>query len=263
MKKFSIGTALLTMMLPLVFIACEKEDWEQCPDDTNGKPPAAKELKVVLDNDYMPAAKVDSAFATWEVNGISKTIRLQNQENRLSTSLTNFQQSGSGTLTIQIYSQVQVDGRTTQWETRLPYTLNQGVDKTLEGPKNIKDPSWNPRAIFKYGSTANERFSFIVAIRPNDPYFELKDVKPEYASRIDLIRSFYKTTGQLVVTRNWVCSASCLDSKGNLVNKDFFQGLPAQLNGKEWSKLRITAYFYVTNNPNKTYEYFDFNHEVQ
>lgn len=264
MKKFKMSITFLTMVLPALFISCDKDPLEQYPDDTNGKPPVAKQLIVVLDEEYMPTAKVDSAIAIWEVNGTSKTVKLQLQGNQLVSSLSDFQQSGTGTLTVQLFTQVQADGRPLQWETRLPYTLNRNSDKVLDGPAGIKDPAWNPRVIFKYGVTANERFTFIVAIRPDDPYLELIGVKPQYASRIDIFRGFYKNEPlSLVTSRNWTCSAACLDSKGNLLNKEFFLGLPAQLNGKQWDHFRITAHFYITNNPNKIYEFFDFNLDAQ
>ena len=263
MKKFLINCTLLTAILPTFFVSCTKDPIEKPGDKPGGEPPVQKQLKIVLNNQYMPAAKVDSALAIWEVNGTTKTVKLQAQGDQLSTNLFNFQEEGSGTLTVQLYTQTQVDGKSLQWEYRIPYLMDRNTSKVLEAPKSINDPFWNPRAIFRYDNPMGSSFSFLVALRPQDAYFELRGVQPVYGKRIEIVRSFHKKDpAALVVAQNWICQASCLDSKGNFVNRLHFGSLPHQVEGKSWDQYRITAYFHLNSTPAMTYE-FNLTQDVQ
>jgi hypothetical protein len=247
MKKLATKTLCLLVTATVFFASCKKERII-APGQT------AKQLQVTLNENYLPAAKVDSAVAIWEVNGTTQTVNLQLTDNKLTTSLANLKNNGTGKLAIQLFTQTKVGEMPLQWENRFTYTLNRTTPVSLAAPADIKDPSWHPRAICK-SDIYNGNFTAIIAIRPEDAYFELKEIAPGLAKRIEVVRSFYQNdTTHLVASRGWVGNKSNLDAKGNLVDREHFSNLPEQIGERSWNKYKIRATFYANTNPQQIYE---------
>lgn len=250
MKQLSIKTACFIALAAVLFASCSKEA-VSAPGQGPEPPQATQELRVSLNEAYLPLAKVDSALMIWEAYGASQVVKLQAAGGVLKTSLAHFNNQGTGTLTIQLFTQVKMEGQPLQWEHRAAYTLDHRQPVQLAAPASIADPQWQPRVVFNYDNFMGSRFKAIVGLRPHDPYFELKGVEPYFAQKIEIKRSFHdKGSGQLVFSRGWVCEqASCLDAKGNLVNREHFRNLDEQLEGRQWDEFRVEAYFHLNSSP--------------
>lgn len=255
MKHLSIRFSCLMLLVMTLISSCSKDPVREpapVPRPVPPFPQVVKELRVTLNESFLPGAKVDSAVATWEVNGTRQSVKLQAENGVLKTSLARFTNGGTGALTVQLFTQVKLDGQPLQWEHRAPYTLDHSKPVTLAAPTSIADREWSPRVIFHYDNALGSRFSAIIGIRPNDPYFELKGVEPVYARRIEIKRSFHdKATGQLVFSRGWVCEqASCLNqTTWSMVDRYHFLNLEEQLEGRQWDQFRIEAYFHLNSTP--------------
>lgn len=254
MKQLSLSTYCFMALAAFLFASCSKDPVSK--PGTKPAPgeqqPSVKELRLALNDAYLPLAKVDSAVAIWAVNGTTKTVKLQVADGVLKTSLAQFTNPGSGTLTVQLFTQLTVDGQPLQWEYRTGYTLDYTTSVLLTAPTGISDPQWKPRVIFRYDNSMGSKFSAVIALRPNDPYFELKGVEPIYAKKIEIRRSFHdKATGQIVFSRGWVCEqAGCLDqTTWSVVDRSHFLNLAEQLDGRQWDQLRVEAYFHLNSTP--------------
>jgi hypothetical protein len=237
------------------FIASAVVLWS-CKKDTIPAPnPAWAQLEVVLNETYMPAAKIDSAVAIWEVNGSAQTVKLQVAGNKLTASLAQLSKAGAGTLAVQLYTQTKAYNQSLQWEKRFAYTLNRTTPVQLAAPVSIKDPSWNPRLIAR-SDIYMAHFTAIIALRPEDAYFELKDVAPGIAQRIEVVRSFYQNDrNTLVASRGWVGDASKLDGKGNLTDRNHFSNLAEQIDGRAWNKYLVRASFFSQLEPHQIVQF--------
>jgi hypothetical protein len=186
-----------------------------------------------------------------------ETLKLQENGNKLKASLRDIQNDGTGILTLQLFTQTKVDGKPLQWEKRFSHTLNRSKMVQLTAPVDLKDKSWSPRIICRseiYGAG----FTAVIALRPEDSYFELKGVNPDISDRIEIVRSFFHNdTTNLVASRGWVGTAANLDSKGNLLDRDHFRNLTEQIDGRAWNKYKIRASFYniIPNHPYENYEF--------
>ena len=249
----------LLLGIVIAFSSCKKDhDHHNLPGDGGGgsQPgPIARNLQLTLNN-YLSSTKIDSALAIWEVNGVNQTVKMALVNDRYQMPLASFNNNGSGILTIQLFSQLKVEGKPLQWERRQAYTLDRTKEVAWAGPVDVNDPLWYPRAIFHYDNSMGSRFSALVALRPEDAYLELKGVEPAYAKRIEVVRSFHsKETGDVVFSRGWVGQHTNLDSKGNLVDRQHFLNLREQLGERVWNQYRIRASFHLNSTPAMTYEF--------
>jgi hypothetical protein len=247
MKKFLAHGSSLLLSVAVLLSSCKKDTLQ-----AHGRSTAL--LQVALTEGYMAAGKVDSAFALWEVNGSTQIIKLQVADNMLTTSLDSFKKSGAGMLAIQLYSQIKMDNIPLLWEKRFSHTLDRSTPVRITSPAGITDPSWNPRLVYK-SDIYQAEFTTIIALRPEDSYFELKGVQPAIAKRIEIMRSYYQNdTSTVVVRKGWTGQASDLDTYGNLVNRAHFQSLAGEIGGKPWNKVKVRASFYARISPVEIYE---------
>jgi len=73
-----------------------------------------------------------------------------------------------------------------------------------------------------------------VGVRPDDPYFLIKDVKPEVI-KLTVEKSYWKgITG--IGQGIFECRSGC---SGNIENTTAFSHLPAQIGAKEWNHIEI------------------------
>jgi hypothetical protein len=254
MKQSFLKITCLVALAVLFLSSCSKNPVGE-PKPVPEDPKSVKELRVALNDSYLPLAKVDSALAIWTVNGTTQSVKLEVADGVLKTGLARFTQRGSGTLTVQLFTQLKVGDQPLQWEYRTVHTLDYSQTVLLAAPTRITDPRWNPRVIFHYNNFMGSKFTALVALRPNDAYFELKGVEPVYAKKIEIRRSFHdKASGQLVFSRGWVCEqASCLDQTWSVVDRQHFLILDEQLDGRSWDQFRVEAYFHLNSTPASTY----------
>jgi hypothetical protein len=250
MKKLSNNILGFALLLTVLFPSCKKES-------IGDSDQSDIQLEISLNQDYLPIAKVDSAILLWEANGMRETLKLQENGNKLKASLKDIQNDGPGILALQLFTQTKVDGKPLQWEKRFPYTLKRSIPVKLQAPVDFKDDSWSPRVICK-SEINGAGFTAIIALRPEDSYFELKGVDLAISDRIEIVRSFYHNdTTNLVASRGWIGTAANLDNKGNLLDRDHFRNLEEQIDGRVWNKYKIRASFYniIPNHPHENYEF--------
>jgi predicted component of type VI protein secretion system len=252
MRQNSLAKAVVcTALLTAVLVSCKKNSEDQPKPDL---PAQTKQIEVNLNTGYMPAAKVDSALAIWEVGTYTQTIRLSKDGEKLTGKLAEITREGTGTLTVQLFTQTKIGQIPLQWEKQLPYTLSRTAPVSFTAPTAINDKSWNPRAICE--STMHmASFTAIIALRPQDAYFELKGVEPAISKRIEVVRSFFTNdTATLVASRGWIGKTNDLDAGGNLIDRHHFRSLPEQLENRQWQKMKVRASFYANLNPHQIIE---------
>jgi hypothetical protein len=241
-----LQTTKLTLMLALcaAFIAsCSKTTEPKIEFST---------LSVALNTTYLTNVDVDSALVVWDEGGNTRSLKMDHEGaiSRYSAPMTRIPRTATGKVWVQIFTNKTEPGnRPLQWEQEVTLPHDRATPVMITGPVGLQDAAWKPRAMFHY-EAQNYKFSVLVALRPDDPYFEMKGITPFLTKKIELVRSFHdKETGALVFSRGWVCEQNCVDDKGNLVNRSHFANMPEQLQGKEWSQYRINGSFKTHSNP--------------
>jgi hypothetical protein len=245
MRHYIVFTYLTIMLL---VTACKK-------DNINPRNPEVNPLlSVLLNSQYMPAAKIDSAIAIWEINGKAQKQSLHFSGDTLIARLLKFSQ-GDGQLTIQLYTKTRVRDKNLQWEKRVNINVKHNESINISGPSGLQEISWFPRVILIDQATG---FTAIVALNPNDPYFLLKNI-PARWNKFEVERGYYKIPGgaESVGKGYWKCT-SCADVTGTVENREFFMSLPGQINNRPWRMVEIgVGLFNNTTNPGPG---FYFNH---
>ncbi|MCW3106046.1 MAG: hypothetical protein JWQ09_552, partial [Segetibacter sp.] len=182
MRRKIISALALSVTL---FNSCKKDH------QGTGQLPIVKEerIAVKLNSTYVPAAKIDSAIAIWEINGQLQQERMQVSNDTLFTDVKKFT-AGNGRLTVQLYTKNELRQRRLQWEKRSDINLKHTESTTWNAPADLKDATWFPRIIMIDNPTS---FTAIIALRPADPYFLLKNVPAGY--KIELERGYYLIPG--------------------------------------------------------------------
>jgi hypothetical protein len=205
-------------------------------------PPAQKtgQLSIKL-TDYLGADKVDSAVVIWEANGHTKQEKMRRSNDSLLIDIKTLG-AGTGRLTVQVFSTVQLQQRDLQWEKRTELTLNGTENTHWNGPTGYNDEGWFPRVILIDPFTS---FTAIIGLRPADPYFLIKNAPPNY--KIELERNYAAIPGGalLVSSGMWRCMTVCTDSRGLIENREFFKYQPAQINGREWKMVEVGVGTYL------------------
>jgi hypothetical protein len=222
----------------LILSACDKPDF---PDPSPGQ----TGLKLVLRGQYLPGTNIDSAFAIWNMNGQKKSVKLTVKNDTLTTRLDTLT-TGAGQMTIQLFTKNKLDNKSLQFERSFPLFIGQHNTVTVTGPQSLNDNNWKPRIIFNYRGQSSFNVTAIVALRPADPYFELKAIDPEWRDRIIIERSYYQqgTPATKIAGGTWDCNDSCTDTHGNYINTSFFSFLPEQVNNRDWNRVEFLVRFY-------------------
>jgi hypothetical protein len=216
----------------LLLPSCKKEPAQQ---PVVSKP----QLSVALNAQYMPGSKVDSAFALWEINGQAQTLKMELHDDTLSADSKLFME-GDGKLIIQVFSHVKFENQyLSQWIQEKQVTIQH--DKTIRfaGPASFTDSQWSPRVMLK---DAIGHFA-VVALRPDDPYFFIKDVKST-VRKIQVARNYWNTIGGVaqVGGGEWQC-ISCANANGDIENKQFFSFLPSQIGTRTWNHIEVVILY--------------------
>jgi hypothetical protein len=228
-----------SVLLPFSFIcilfitSCKKESIET-------RPVAEKaQLTIGLAKNYMPEAKIDSAFATWTVTGHQQKVRLDIRHDSLIADLKLFN-PGTGTLVIQIFSKMKFDQFNCQWVCEKELTITGNKTLAYEGPAGFEDNAWSPRAMLKDGIGHYA----LVALRPDDPYFYVQNVTAN-VRKLVVARYYWNISGGVSVIggKEWECQTGCTDANSNVENKQFFKSLPQQIGSRIWNHIEIDILF--------------------
>lgn len=225
MKKLTSVVFSGIIVSGLLLGACKKSKEE------GTTPAASRNLEIRLDTGYMPVNKIDSAIVEWKINGASKTIQLQLSGDTLRAPLQEFSE-GTGQLTIQLYTKVKVSNNDLQWEKRWQFQLQHNEPVLLKGPTNYEDANWLPRVILTESFT---KFIAILAVRPEDPYFCLKNLPAKYPY-IEFERGYYKIPGGVEYAGYgyYKCNGTC---GTELEDRSFFANMGNMVGIKPWTSL--------------------------
>jgi len=146
-------------------------------------------------------------------------------------------QPGRGFLTVKVFSNKKFQLQyLSDWNYSADAVIVKESSFSIQGPENFADPKWFPRVQLKdaIGHEAT------VALRPEDPYFEVKDSRhPLYKLVVD--RTYWKTKGGI----NTIASATWEGEVGvrSVINTTFFKILPQQIGNRQWNHISIVVLF--------------------
>ncbi len=206
-----------------------------CTKDPISKP-VQSDIKIELNQAYVGGGQVDSAFAIWNIASQQTKVPLQVVGNQLKGDISNLA-AGTGVLTVQLYGKNNYQGHLQGlWNFSEPVTLKQNASIQLQGPSSYSDAKWLPRIIMK-DAIGHEA---IVAMRPEDPYFLLKNISHE-TLKITVDRSYWKTIGGVLMAgqKIWNCTSNCT----GVANEDYFTTLPTQIADRPWNHISITILY--------------------
>ncbi len=225
-RKISAVSAVLILLC-----ACKKDGALSTPS------PGEKEFQIAVKlNNYMAPVAIDSAIATWEINGQVQQTKMRLRNDTLYTIMKNVAE-GNGRLTLQVFAKMQLHQQKLQWERRVDLTLKNNESVRWSSPTNLDDPAWLPRVIL---TDQGSKFTAIVGLRPADPYFFLKNVPPGF--KIELARYYVNIPGGALIVGGgvWKCNNVCTDASGAIENREFFRSLATQIGKREWKMVEIS-----------------------
>lgn len=212
-----------------------------CSKDTQpGPKPGNKNVNIILDRAYLGPALMDSAIAIWQTSGRLTTVRLEQHNDTLLADAAHFP-AGTGTLTVKLFSRLKFGGQyLSQWVLRRDTTMTPGKGLVIPGPSQFSDPKWSPRVELKDGIG----HLAIIALRPDDPYFFVKDV-PANVLEMVVARDYWRQGGGVtrIAGGEWRCSENCRNDNGHIENDQFFAFLPGQIRTKQWNHIEITVLY--------------------
>jgi hypothetical protein len=227
----SIRTSIVFFAVLLFTAACKKDHENSAPSDK-------AILSVKLNNTYLGAAQVDSAFAIWKTNASEQQIKMHISNDSLIADMGAFNE-GSGQLTLQIFSNKKYENQYyAQSVSRKTISLQQTQSVSLRGPASFFDTSWFPR--IELADAIGHKA--VMALRPDDAYFLVKD--PGHAvTKLAVERAYWNLVGgiQLVGVAVWECYTGCID----IPNDEYFKVLPSRIGDRQWNHISLTVVFEI------------------
>jgi hypothetical protein len=248
-------TIILHLLLGVLLLSSCRKDPVQQPE-TPQPPKDSTVLAINLNDFYMPASKIDSAVAVWEQNGTRQEIKLATVQSKLTANLKKFNE-GTGKLTLTLFAKMKFGNHvSSQWILEKEMAINHNTSAVFSAPGNFNDMLWSPRAVLKDGVG----HVAIVALRPDDPYFQIKDVPADLA-KIVVYRGYWNVSGgvRLVSGREWECFTGCRNPNGSIENNEFFSFFPTSIGNKAWNHIEIIILY---EEPNGWASILDLNHTL-
>lgn len=235
---------LWALFTVLAFSACKKGVDEPKPIPIEGK----KHLNVVL-HPYLQPSEIDSAIAKWIVGGVEKTVKLSLRNDSLYADIQSFAK-GAGTMTVQIFSNKKLENKPLQFERSVSLDLQHTSNVRINGPDSIQDVNWKPRIIFSVIHSNSLVATTIVALRPQDNYFEFQKIDPAWRHRIIVERIYYRlgTPNSVIADGGWDCTNNCPSANGNYINTTYFEFLARQAGNQSWNRVEFLVRFYSAPN---------------
>jgi len=224
-------TGIIFFAVLLFAAACKK-------DHENPAPADKAILSVKLNNTYLGAAQVDSAFAIWKTNASEQLIKMQVRNDSLITDMGAFNE-GSGQLTLQIYSNKKYSNQYyAQSVSRNTISLQKTQSVSFDGPTSFFDAAWFPR--IELADAIGHKA--VMALRPDDAYFLVKN--PGHAiTKLTVERAYWNLIGgiQLAGVAVWECYTGCTD----VPNDEYFKVLPSRIGDRPWNHISLTVIFEI------------------
>lgn len=216
-------------------------------------PPATKYLTVILNPDYLPLAKIDSAYITWENGTATDSAKLTPRNNDLAITFDKLP-STEKKYQLHLFTTQQLSFRKLLWQKEFTVALSQKETLNIEAPLTLNDVNWKPRIILKDGAGL-QVFS---GIRPGDAYFRIHKIDKSWKD-IVMDRSYWNTIGPDTKVAGAIWRGiNTLDETGSYSNDTFFSLLPAQIGNSSWNHIEIILLF--TDKDNTQTRILDFTH---
>lgn len=231
--KYTIAGIILSALS--VVTACKKDPVPPPPS------PSKAQLSIKLNQPYLTATQVDSAFAIWKTNGLEQRVKLSVSHDSLLAETAVFNE-GNGELTLHIFSNKKYSNQYFgEWVSPKQVSVQKTKALSYNGPSSFYDAAWFPRAELKDAIGHHA----IIALRPDDAYFVVKDPGHPLV-KLTVDRGYWKTTGgiQLAGRDVWQCTSHCTD----VINEDFFRSLPQRIGNKPWNHISIVILFEINDN---------------
>ena len=225
----SIFYLTVASCLLLLFFSCTKRPI--CPPEA-----VASIVSIKLHQDYLAAAQVDSAFATWKINGKEQRVRVERSGDSLKADISSWQ-DGNGTLTLHIYANKKYSNQYLgQWVSGRTVVIQKNTSLHYEGPSSFYDTVWAPRVQLK-DQIGHEA---VVALRPDDAYFSVGNPGHTFI-QLSVARTYWKTVGGVFFAGGdgWTCTQNCTD----VINEEHFKSLPQRIGNHPWNHISITVLF--------------------
>ena len=251
--KNSLLFSLLVVVISFGFIACNK-DKEDEPISTPGN--SNFFVSVLLNPEYAPAEKVDSAFISWEQDGKQDSVKFEvlNGDLKVPFSLLPQQEKS---FRISLLTSIKIGQRKLLWEKKFTTSLAQKNALNIAAPFDINDVNWLPRVIL------NDQSGLVAfsGLRPADPFFHIHKIGKEWHS-ITVDRSYWNTVGgvQKVAGAIWQGN-NVLNPGGSYTNESFFSSFPAKIGTTAWNHLELIMLFATADNSQM--RVLDFYHDMK
>lgn len=234
----------------LTFQSCNKDGATVVPAPADPD----RILTVLLNPDYLPAEKIDSACLIWKnTDGSADSVLLDAINGNLQVSFDRLPDMETE-YRLQLYTSLNLSMHRLLWEKKFVATLVSQFAVNVAAPVELNDVNWLPRIMLN-DQTGLLAFS---GIRPTDPYFEVCKVHRSW-QQITVDRSYWNTIGgvQHVAGGVWK-GTGVLDATGSYRNDNFFSFIPEQIGNQPWNHIEIIMLF--TNDTNTETRLMDFNH---
>lgn len=232
--------------------SCKKEK----PAAATLPPPAGSKLvTVILNPEYLPSNKVDSAFITWENGTKTDSVKLEARNNDLAASFDKLPATEKK-FQLHLFTSLLLKQHKLLWQKEFIVALSQKQALNIAAPLGFADINWKPRLILKDGAG----LQVLSGLRPDDPYFRIHKIDRQWVT-IVMDRSYWNTIGPdtKVGGATWN-GVNVLDETGSYSNSIFFNMLPLQIGNKAWNHYEIVMLF--TNNTNTQTRVLDFYHTM-
>lgn len=232
--------------------SCKKEK----TGNTENPPPAATQLvTVILNPDYLPLNRIDSAFITWENGSKTDSVKLEARNTDLAVSF-NKLPATEKKFQLHLFTSLLLRQEKLLWQKEFTVALSQKQALNIAAPLNYADINWKPRLILKDGAG----LQVFTGLRPDDPYFRIHKVDRQWTT-ILMDRSYWNTIGPDIKMGGAVWNGvNVLDETGSYSNNSFFNMLPLQIGNRTWNHIEIVMLF--TNDTNTQTRILDFYHSL-
>ena len=225
---------LLMLLTPLVFLSsCLKNDMAQNDGD--------KMLTIVFNGNTIPVNLVDSGFVIYKKQNSAAQIykRLEKIGDRLQLGLEDLN-AGSWTAEIYLNTKKDQDGNSAQYFSSHGFAVEQISGISMPGPSNNQNALWKKRYVI---SNDDNSLVIVIPYDPIDPYLFISRRDPRW-NNFQIERAVYFRNGgmnQLLNSKLWNCSGTCLSPDGLLANTSIFSAFAEQNQGSLWNNADVSV----------------------
>jgi hypothetical protein len=215
---------LSVTFLSLLFAACRKRPPLPLP--------AAADLVIEIDNNYISNDNADSAYVWWTSNGKRVQKNLTKGAGKFFISLDSFT-TAAAIVEIRLYTSKLINSHRSMYVKKITKPVHTKTSIVIKTPAAVTDMNWVPRVFMRDGGVG---VIAVMGIRPEDTFLGLYNVADKW---IDLtVEKIYYKGLSTVAGKLWTCNgAHCIIPNGMYENEIYFASVQQQLAGKEYNHL--------------------------